>query len=52
MGFTYRFTGKQFNMARFVDVRGTINTFRYYAGWADKIHGKTIEVCPDQIKLQ
>lgn len=24
------------------DLNDTINTFRYYAGWADKIHGKTI----------
>ena len=25
-----------------LDLTDTINTFRYYAGWADKIHGKTI----------
>jgi aldehyde dehydrogenase (NAD+) len=26
------------------DVGGTVSTLRYYAGWADKIQGKTIEV--------
>lgn len=35
-------------MAKMGDVDNAINTFRYYAGWADKIHGKTIEVCSDQ----
>jgi len=27
-----------------IDIMIAINTFRYYAGWADKIHGKTIPV--------
>ena len=27
------------------DIGSTIQTFRYYAGWADKLSGKTIEVC-------
>ena len=27
-----------------IDVRLTAETFRYYAGWADKIHGETIPV--------
>jgi aldehyde dehydrogenase (NAD+) len=26
------------------DVEGTVNTLRYYAGWADKIEGKTVPV--------
>lgn len=26
------------------DLRGVVNTFRYYAGWADKIEGRTIPV--------
>jgi aldehyde dehydrogenase (NAD+) len=26
------------------DVGGTVNTLRYYAGWADKIEGKTVPV--------
>ncbi|KAF8324536.1 NAD-dependent aldehyde dehydrogenase [Cantharellus anzutake] len=36
--------GKTVFVSRFVDVQGFVNTLRYYAGWADKIHGKTIEV--------
>jgi len=39
-------TGKPFEVAKASDLRGTIDTFRYFAGWADKIHGKTIEVSP------
>lgn len=31
-------------MAYFVDLMATIKTLRYYSGWADKIHGKTIPV--------
>lgn len=33
-----------FLMAYFVDLMATIKTLRYYGGWADKIHGKTIPV--------
>uniref|UniRef100_A0AAQ5XN90 Aldehyde dehydrogenase domain-containing protein n=1 Tax=Amphiprion ocellaris TaxID=80972 RepID=A0AAQ5XN90_AMPOC len=36
--------GKVFLMAYFVDLMATIKTLRYYGGWADKIHGKTIPV--------
>jgi acyl-CoA reductase-like NAD-dependent aldehyde dehydrogenase len=36
--------GKTLNMAKTVDITGTISCIRYYAGWADKIHGQTIEV--------
>ncbi len=35
-------TGKPFLSSVFVDLQGTIKTFRYFAGWADKIHGSTI----------
>ncbi|KAF9473535.1 aldehyde dehydrogenase [Pholiota conissans] len=35
--------GKVFAHAKAGDVGGAINTIRYYAGWADKIQGKTIE---------
>ncbi|KAF5346487.1 hypothetical protein D9756_010090 [Leucocoprinus leucothites] len=35
--------GKHFNHAKFADLAMSIATMRYYAGWADKIHGKTIE---------
>ncbi|CAJ1067958.1 retinal dehydrogenase 1-like isoform X1 [Xyrichtys novacula] len=37
-------SGKVFLMAYFVDLLATIKTLRYYGGWADKIHGKTIPV--------
>uniref|UniRef100_A0A4W6FYS1 aldehyde dehydrogenase (NAD(+)) n=1 Tax=Lates calcarifer TaxID=8187 RepID=A0A4W6FYS1_LATCA len=37
-------SGKVFLMAYFVDLMATIKTLRYYGGWADKIHGKTIPV--------
>ena len=30
--------------ARHVDIDAAIKSIRYYAGWADKNHGKTIEV--------
>ncbi|KAG2140396.1 putative 1-pyrroline-5-carboxylate dehydrogenase [Suillus cothurnatus] len=35
--------GKTFNAARNADIPGSIAVLRYYAGWADKIQGKTIE---------
>ncbi|TCD60304.1 aldehyde dehydrogenase (NAD(P)(+)) ald5 [Steccherinum ochraceum] len=35
--------GKTFGWAQDVDVTDSIATIKYYAGWADKIQGKTIE---------
>ena len=35
--------GKTFNWAKRGDVSHSINCIRYYAGWADKILGQTIE---------
>nr|BAF93875.1 aldehyde dehydrogenase family 1 subfamily A3 [Rattus norvegicus] len=35
-------TGKPFLHAFFIDLEGCIKTFRYFAGWADKIQGRTI----------
>jgi aldehyde dehydrogenase (NAD+) len=35
--------GKTFNWARGGDLSMSIATLRYYAGWADKIHGQVIE---------
>ncbi|KAI0070004.1 aldehyde dehydrogenase [Panus rudis PR-1116 ss-1] len=35
--------GKTFNWARNADTAASIETIRYYSGWADKIQGKTIE---------
>lgn len=37
--------GKTFSFARNVDIPASIACVRYYAGWADKVQGKTIEVC-------
>ncbi|XP_006628723.1 retinaldehyde dehydrogenase 3 [Lepisosteus oculatus] len=37
-------TGKPFLQSFFIDLDGCIKTLRYYAGWADKIHGKTMAV--------
>lgn len=34
--------GKPFAMANGVDLHLAIKCFRYYAGWADKVYGKTI----------
>ncbi len=36
--------GKPFAVAKAVDVAATAGCFRYFAGWADKIHGKTIPI--------
>ncbi|KAI0484419.1 aldehyde dehydrogenase [Xylariaceae sp. FL0804] len=38
--------GKSINMAR-GDVGNVIGVIRYYAGWADKIRGQTIDVNPE-----
>ncbi|UUI03529.1 aldehyde dehydrogenase family protein [Oceanobacillus jeddahense] len=39
--------GKPYQQALEDDVEGTIEHFRYYAGWATKIFGKTTNVSPD-----
>ncbi|KAG6901632.1 hypothetical protein C0995_009800 [Termitomyces sp. Mi166 len=31
------------------DIRMTIDVFRYYAGWADKVQGKTMETTEDKL---
>jgi len=36
--------GKPFSVAKAADLPLTVACYRYYAGWADKIHGKTIPV--------
>ncbi|GAX73966.1 hypothetical protein CEUSTIGMA_g1416.t1 [Chlamydomonas eustigma] len=36
--------GKPLSVARAADVPLSVDHLRYYAGWADKIHGKTISV--------
>jgi aldehyde dehydrogenase (NAD+) len=40
--------GKSITMAR-GDVGAVVGCLRYYAGWADKIHGKTIDIAPDML---
>ena len=39
--------GKPFLPTLFVDLQGTIKTLRYFAGYADKIHGTTIPMGED-----
>jgi aldehyde dehydrogenase (NAD+) len=36
-------------MARHVDLVGAIKCFRYFAGWADKLHGQTMELGPGAV---
>ena len=36
--------GKPVTMARALDFAGVLQTFRYYAGYADKIHGQVIPI--------
>lgn len=42
-------TGKTFGWALDVDITFSTDTIKYYAGWADKISGQTIET--DEKKL-
>jgi aldehyde dehydrogenase (NAD+) len=39
--------GKPFSVAKAVDVVKTVACYRYFAGWADKVHGKSIPVDGD-----
>src|SRR5215470_7583509 len=39
-----RDNGKPFHVARSADLGLTIATYRYYAGWADKVQGRTVPV--------
>ena len=39
--------GKPVSVARAVDVPASVSCYRYFAGWADKIQGKTIPVDGD-----
>jgi aldehyde dehydrogenase (NAD+) len=34
--------GKPYSLSRGVDIPLAIKTIRYYAGWADKIHGRVL----------
>ncbi len=39
--------GKPLSVAKAVDVAATVGCYRYFAGWADKVHGKTIPIDGD-----
>ncbi|EWZ29375.1 aldehyde dehydrogenase (NAD+) [Fusarium oxysporum Fo47] len=41
-------SGKAISLAR-GDVAAVVSTLRYYAGWADKLEGKTIDIDPDML---
>ncbi|KAI0059883.1 aldehyde dehydrogenase [Artomyces pyxidatus] len=41
--------GKTFNWAKAADLTMSVATIRYYAGWADKIHGQVIETSEDKL---
>lgn len=36
--------GKPFSFSKAADLALSLKTYRYYAGWADKIHGKTVPI--------
>src|SRR5271168_3794861 len=36
--------GKPVSVAKAVDVAATVSCYRYFAGWSDKVHGKTIPI--------
>jgi aldehyde dehydrogenase (NAD+) len=39
--------GKPYSMAKAADLPLSVACYRYYAGWADKVQGKTIPVAGD-----
>jgi len=41
--------GKTFYGAKMIDIPTAVSILRYYAGWADKIQGKSIQTTPDKI---
>lgn len=41
--------GKPYRVALEDDIPGTVDQFRYYAGWATKILGQTIPISPDYL---
>jgi len=41
--------GKPYNVAFAADVALSVACYRYYAGWADKNHGKTIPIAGDHL---
>ncbi|MCO5608922.1 hypothetical protein L7F22_063140 [Adiantum nelumboides] len=43
--------GKAFSIAKGFDITEVAGCMRYYGGWADKNHGKTVEVDPGKLHL-
>ncbi|MFC7395517.1 aldehyde dehydrogenase family protein [Scopulibacillus cellulosilyticus] len=41
--------GKPYQLALEDDIPGTVDHFRYYAGWATKVLGQTIPISPDYL---
>lgn len=41
--------GKAYKIALEGDIADSVGCYRYFAGWADKIHGKTIETTYDKL---
>lgn len=41
--------GKAFSASYHSDLTESISCFRYYAGWADKIHGNTVDTTYDKL---
>ncbi|RJE22482.1 Aldehyde dehydrogenase [Aspergillus sclerotialis] len=41
--------GKSYHAARNEDIVGAVALLRYYAGWADKLHGTAIDPNPDKL---
>jgi aldehyde dehydrogenase (NAD+) len=40
--------GKPYSVALGVDVSSVVDVFRYYGGWADKLHGQVFDTTPDK----
>lgn len=41
--------GKPYTVSRDEDLSEVIGTLKYYAGWADKVHGQVIDTTPDKL---
>ena len=39
-------SGKPYSVALNEDVAEVVQTLKYYAGWADKLHGQVIDTSP------
>jgi aldehyde dehydrogenase (NAD+) len=44
--------GKPWNKAKVMSVGFSVSLLRYYAGWADKFHGQTVEVCTHLVLIR